>query len=74
MQIVLDDGVTAEIQIMPRPIMEVYDKDHANYSKWRNKKDWSPEDRRQAQAERTWAQGAYAKAYENWLGMAPETP
>jgi hypothetical protein len=26
MQIVLDDGMTAEIQILPRPIMEVYGK------------------------------------------------
>jgi len=71
-QVVLDDGMTAEIQIMPREILAVYEKDHKNYEKWRNKTDLTPEEAREKEADASWAQNAYDKAYTHWLQRAYE--
>ncbi|MDH5750777.1 MAG: hypothetical protein OEY85_15815, partial [Rhodospirillales bacterium] len=67
MQIVLESGMTAEIQIMPSEILPVYEKDHENYAKWRHKSDLTPEEMLQEEADQAWARQAYAEAYERWL-------
>ncbi len=67
MQIVLDNGMTAEIQIMPSEILPVYEKDHENYEKWRNKEKLTVKELEEKRADRAWARKAYAEAYKRWL-------
>jgi hypothetical protein len=66
-QIVLDNGMTAEIQIMPSEILPVFEKEHENYERWREKEKLNAEEREQKEADEAWARDAYAEAYERWL-------
>ena len=67
MQVVLDNGMTAEIHIMPSDIFEVYNREHKKYVKWRNKENLSPTEARQREDDKARAQAAYEKAYKRWL-------
>ena len=73
MQIVLDNGMTAEIQIMPREILPVYEFDHENYEKWRDIDTFTEEEMNQKEADEAWAREAYAEAYERWLQRGDTT-
>lgn len=66
-QVVLDNGMTAEIQIIPSEILPVFEKDHENYEKWRNKEKLNAEELEQKRADEAWAKDAYAEAYKRWL-------
>jgi hypothetical protein len=59
--------MTAELQIMPDTILAVYEKDHLNYQKWRNKVTFTSEELAERDADRAWARKAYAEAYKRWL-------
>jgi hypothetical protein len=50
------------------------EKEHENYSRWRNKEALSEDEKRQRRADEAWAQGAYAKAYDEWLGSTSTIP
>ncbi len=67
MQVVLDNGMTVEIQIMPSGILPVFEKDHENYERWRNKSHLTAEEFLQKEADEAWAREAYVEAYERWL-------
>ncbi|MDH5558193.1 MAG: RelA/SpoT domain-containing protein [Alphaproteobacteria bacterium] len=72
-QVVLDNGMTAEIQIIPSEILPVYEKDHENYEKWRNKVDLTSEEAREKEADHLWARNAYNQAYTQWLQRTNRT-
>ena len=74
MQVVLDNGMTAEIQVMPRDIMRVFDKQHDSYEKWRGKSVITEAQDRQRLADEEWARDAYGKAYESWLKQGADLP
>jgi hypothetical protein len=69
-QVVLDNGMTAEIQLIPSDILSVYEIDHKNYEKWRDRSNLRPDELRQMEADEAWAREAYAEAYERWLQRA----
>ena len=70
MQIALDNGMTAEIQIMPSDILDVYSVGHPKYEKWRDKDTYSEEELNQQEVDKAWARETYAEAYGRWLRRA----
>lgn len=66
MQVMLDNGMTAEIQIMPREIFNVLKIEHATYEKWRNRTNLTRGELRQRRADDAKAKAAYSQAYRQW--------
>lgn len=66
MQVVLDNGMTAEIQIIPREILDVLAIEHATYEKWRNRTNLTLGELRQRWADKARTKAAYSQAYRQW--------
>ena len=71
-QVVLDNGMTAEIQIIPSKILQVYEKEHANYEMWRNKKKLNQEEIPLFKKYMEESQRDYGEAYRRWLQRSGE--
>ena len=73
MQLDLGNGMSAELQVMPRAIGEVQEKVHKIYDKWKRKTALTAEETRELQADRrrseeifdgAWRTSAFARAQE----------
>jgi hypothetical protein len=71
-QVVLDNGMTAEIQIIPSEILQVYEKEHKNYEEWRNKKKLKQEEIPLFKKYMEESQRDYGEAYRRWLQRSGE--